>query len=101
MLELGHKRQDWSDDLQIGYQFAPAFWHAGYATEASRAIVDYSLQELDLDRLVAFARPDNRGSVRVLEKLGFTQDGYCQDDGGYQCAFYVLTREVWQAQKRS
>lgn len=96
-----HKRQYWGDDLQIGYQFAPAYWQAGYATEAGRAVVAYGFTVLAPDRLVAFARPDNRSSVRVLEKLGFTQDGYCQDGGGHPCAFYVLTQDAWHRQERS
>jgi ribosomal-protein-alanine N-acetyltransferase len=93
-----HRRRDLSDDVQIGYEFAPEYWNAGYATEAARAVVNHVFSTLALDRLVAFARPENTRSVRVLEKLGFAQDGFCTDEAGNQCGFYVLPMEVWQSQ---
>jgi [ribosomal protein S5]-alanine N-acetyltransferase len=95
-LPEGHKYREGRDDRNIGDQFAPAYGHARYATEASRVVIEYGFQVLAHDRLVAFAQSAHRGSVRVLEKLEFTQDGRCQDEGGNRCVFYVLMREEWQ-----
>jgi ribosomal-protein-alanine N-acetyltransferase len=38
------------------------------------AVVDHAFSALGLLELVGFTRPTNRGSRRVLEKLGFTYE---------------------------
>ncbi len=90
------KRGDGSDDVQIAYELAPDYWNLGYATEACRAVLHYVFGKLELDRLVAFTRQENRRSQRILEKLGFEQDGTCCDDARNRCLFFVLTRIQWQ-----
>jgi len=59
------------DDVDIGYAFLPKFWSKGYAVEAALAVKEQA-RNLGLKRLVAFTDPANDGSIRVLEKLGFT-----------------------------
>jgi len=51
---------------------ARAEWRHGFATEAARAVVDYALNQLHWQRLLATAHPDNGASLRVIEKAGFT-----------------------------
>jgi RimJ/RimL family protein N-acetyltransferase len=41
------------------------------ATEIGAAVVDHAFSVLGHRELVGFTRPDNLGSRRVLEKLGF------------------------------
>lgn len=60
---------------EIGYWLGEPFWGRGLATEAVRAIVDYSFDRLDLTRLFAWVFDTNRSSVRVLEKAGFRAEG--------------------------
>jgi [ribosomal protein S5]-alanine N-acetyltransferase len=76
------------DDVAIGYEFAPAYWGQGYATEANRRILEYTFEILEWDRVVAFARPENLRSLRVLEKLGFQKIGQRCDAGGHLCNLY-------------
>ena len=59
------------DDVDIGYAFLPKFWSKGYAVEAALAVKEQA-RSLGLKRLVAITDPANTGSIRVLEKLGFT-----------------------------
>ena len=59
------------DDVDIGYAFLPKFWSKGYAVEAALAVKKQA-RSLGLKRLVAITDPANTGSIRVLEKLGFT-----------------------------
>lgn len=58
-------------DVDIGFAFRPAFWARGYAVESGSAVVDHGRTVFGLPRIVAIVQPDNRGSIRVLEKLGF------------------------------
>lgn len=56
---------------EVLYAFLPAAWGRGLATEAGRAVVGCADELLALPELVAFALTTNRGSQRVIEKLGF------------------------------
>jgi ribosomal-protein-alanine N-acetyltransferase len=55
-------------EVEINYALMPSFWGKGLATEIATASVDVGV---GFPSLVAFALPDNHGSRRVMEKLGF------------------------------
>jgi ribosomal-protein-alanine N-acetyltransferase len=95
-VELGKLRGPDRDDLQVGYEFAPAHWGRGYATEAVRALLEYAFGTLELDRVAAIARPENVASLRVLDKLGFRQVGRRRDDALVWCNEYRLTSREWR-----
>ena len=59
----------------VGYVLDKAHNGKGYMTETIRLIVNYAFTELKLHRLEAGVKPDNLGSIRVLEKSGFRQEG--------------------------
>lgn len=63
---------------QIGYKLDPAFWHRGYAREGIVKAMSVVLAEFDLHRIEALVLPDNQPSIRLLEKLGFEQEGVCR-----------------------
>jgi RimJ/RimL family protein N-acetyltransferase len=56
---------------ELGFHLRPEFWGAGYATEAGRAVVAWAFGPFGAKELVAGHHPENAGSRRVLEKLGF------------------------------
>ena len=60
---------------EIGFIFHPDFQNKGYATEASRAVIDYSFRELDAHRVVGYCSTENTPSWKVLEKCGMTREG--------------------------
>jgi [ribosomal protein S5]-alanine N-acetyltransferase len=57
--------------IEVGYFFEPAAWGRGYATELTLACTTFADDVLGLPEIRAFARPENVGSRRVLEKAGF------------------------------
>lgn len=62
------------DSLQypdLGFAFLEAFQGRGYALEASRAVLGFAAERLELSKLFAITVPDNTPSIRLLEKLGF------------------------------
>lgn len=61
--------------LELGYWLGVAFWSRGFATEAARALIDFSFDELGCEALHAGARVSNPASRRVLEKCGFQWTG--------------------------
>ncbi|MCA9538472.1 MAG: GNAT family N-acetyltransferase [Myxococcales bacterium] len=61
--------------LELAFHFVPTVWRRGYATEAARAVVTDAVEDPKLARIVAWARPENAGSLGVLRRLGFTALG--------------------------
>ena len=59
----------------IGFAFLPAYWSRGYATESARAVLDYAVEVLALNRILAVTSTDNHDSMNLLGRLGFRSDG--------------------------
>ena len=66
----GLVKRDWLEDADIGYAFLPDYWSRGYAFESASAVMAYGRDAFALERIVAIVKPDNEGSIRLLEKLG-------------------------------
>jgi ribosomal-protein-alanine N-acetyltransferase len=63
---------DATGDAELHYHLAPDAWGNGLATEAARAVLEWGLDEVGLDRVVAVIHPENQASRRVAEKCGLT-----------------------------
>ncbi|MBS1796308.1 MAG: GNAT family N-acetyltransferase [Acidobacteria bacterium] len=61
-------------ETEVGYALRREFRGRGYALEAAGAFLKYGFETLGLDEIVAVARPENRASWRVMERLGMTYD---------------------------
>lgn len=64
---------------EIGYDLLPEAWGQGVMPEAVAAILQFGFERMGLHSVEAQIHPDNRGSRRVLEKLGFVQEGYFRE----------------------
>lgn len=62
------------DGIELGYWIARPYWGLGFATEATRALVN-AVRAVGHKRLVARHAVDNPASGRVLRKLGFRPTG--------------------------
>ncbi len=60
---------------ELGYWLGAESWGAGFATEASGALIDYGFRELSLERVYAQVLEGNAASCRVLDKLGMIEEG--------------------------
>lgn len=59
----------------IGYSIDEGEIGRGIATEAVKLATQFAFDTLRLNRLEAYVSPRNTGSVAVLEKSGYTQEG--------------------------
>lgn len=89
-----------NDDYELGYCFAPEVWGTGYAREAISGIVDFGFESLTARRLHARIHPENSASMRLLEGLGFQQEGVLERDyqiDGCWCdsLLYATDAEAW------
>ena len=57
--------------VEIGYSVIPDRRGRGYASEAGRALVDFALDQLGVEVVVASCDNDNVASIRTLERIGF------------------------------
>jgi ribosomal-protein-alanine N-acetyltransferase len=85
-------------DSELLYTTGRDHWNRGLTTEAARASVAFGFERGGLQRIVAFAVPENRASTRVMEKIGMQLEGE-QDIFGLHCARYGIAREDWESRE--
>jgi ribosomal-protein-alanine N-acetyltransferase len=59
-----------SSEIEVGWWVAKRLWGRGLATEGGGAALRFGWESLGLRRVVAIGEPENRASLRVMEKLG-------------------------------
>jgi RimJ/RimL family protein N-acetyltransferase len=65
---------NFNNDAELGYWIGRPYWGLGFATEASRAVVEIA-KTIGHKKLVASHFTDNPASGKVLRKLGFQGTG--------------------------
>ncbi|WBL25756.1 GNAT family N-acetyltransferase [Zunongwangia sp. HGR-M22] len=61
------------DDLEFGFVLHQDYWGKGFATEIGQFWIDFTKNELQLNRILAAASPDNHASINAIKKLGLTE----------------------------
>lgn len=57
--------------IDFGYRLMRKHWRKGYGEESARATLAYGLETYKYNPVYAMTDPENAGSRRILEKLGF------------------------------
>jgi [ribosomal protein S5]-alanine N-acetyltransferase len=70
----GLVKRDGLEHVDIGFAFLPAWRGRGFAEESARAVLAHA-RELGVGKVVAIVSPDNRPSIRLLEKIGMRAAG--------------------------
>lgn len=73
---------------EVGFYMGSEFQGRGFATEATRLLSEFAFKKLGYETLYAKVHPDNKGSQRVLAKLGYQETG--EKDGD---KLFTLTRK--------
>ena len=90
---------------EISYCLKRGLWGQGIMTEALGEMLTFGFEEYGLNRIVAKVMKGNVASVRVLQKLGFVQEGLLREslykNGQYHdlMIFSVLKREYQHGQE--
>jgi [ribosomal protein S5]-alanine N-acetyltransferase len=79
-----------SSRAEIGYELAKVHWRKGFMTEALRAIIDFGFQAMRLNRIEAMVMLENIASIKLLEKLGFEEEGILREYGYWKGNFHDL-----------
>jgi [ribosomal protein S5]-alanine N-acetyltransferase len=72
----------------LGYWMGKAHAGQGHLTAALSLMLPVAFASLKIRRIEAACLPDNKASLRVLEKVGFVQEGYARD--------YLAIDGVWR-----
>lgn len=64
---------------EIEYCIGSAFQCRGFATEATKAVIDYGFSKIKLHKVQICHKSINMPSKRVIEKCGFHYDGTLRD----------------------
>ena len=96
------------DDPEIGWTVHRNYWRQGYGTEIGDTMLKLGFDTLCLRRIIAGCNANNRGSYRIMEKIGMRREAHfikAQHGGSafnnewcdrYQ---YAILQEEWIAAK--
>ena len=59
------------DDVNIGYAFKKSEWGKGFAYETCQFIINHAFNSLKLKKVAAVIWPQNKVSIKLIEKCGF------------------------------
>ena len=91
----------------IDYWIREDEWGHGYITEASKRILEFAFDTLDLNRIESCGAKDNPGTWKVMEKFGLKYEGTRKQAmfyyyGGIQdLVLYGLTKEEYLKNKEN
>ena len=68
-----------NNQLDLGYWIAKDYWGNGFATEASKGLINYVKNETEFKAITACYVKGNKTSAKVLKKLGFIEIGECEE----------------------
>ena len=111
LIELDHQPigmvgVDWRepDAPELGYWLGVDHWGQGFATEAARAVIDFTFEEFAIEHLISGARVANPASRNILEKCGFQWSGvqlhrFEAIGSSTPVDCFKLNRSVWSSLK--
>lgn len=67
----GLVKRPFLEHTDLGFALLADYRGAGYASEASRAVLQYARDQLALRTLLAITVPHNQHSIQLLQRLGF------------------------------
>jgi [ribosomal protein S5]-alanine N-acetyltransferase len=77
-ITLSNVRRGVAQMATLGYWIAEPHARQGHMTDALTVITGFAADELGLHRLEASCLPTNTASMRLLERAGFTREGFAK-----------------------
>jgi RimJ/RimL family protein N-acetyltransferase len=87
------------NQMQLGYALTPENWGHGYATELTRAGLEYIFTKTSIDPIYAYTESRNVLSKKVLLKTGFMPNGENTEDGK-RIAGFILSKAAYLNNKK-
>jgi len=87
-ITLTNVRRGVAQAASMGYWAGAPFAAQGYMTRGVLALIPFAFDVLRLHRIEAACIPTNQPSIRLLERTGFTREGYARE--------YLCINGLWQ-----
>jgi RimJ/RimL family protein N-acetyltransferase len=89
--------------VEVGYVFHPDAGGQGYATEATRALVDLAFDELGAHRVFARTDARNTASAALLRRLGMREEAHFHEAEIFKGAWgdepvFAVLADEWSSQ---
>lgn len=99
---LTNVRRGVAQMASMGYWVGRPFARRGFTSEAVRLLLSFAFGQLGLHRVEAACLPTNQPSSGVLDKVGFTREGYARaylriNDKWADHVLYAILRDDWAA----
>jgi RimJ/RimL family protein N-acetyltransferase len=77
------------------------YWSQGYGTEATRLLIDYGFEQLNLHRISSSAFAFNERSIRLHKRAGFREEGrqrksFFKNGKFHDHVIFGILREEWR-----
>lgn len=79
----------------VGYRFIPRYWGKGYATESTKAALEYAFATMNLNEVIGTCHEENKASRKVLEKCGLRFEKQYKYEDRFICDWLSITKEDW------
>ncbi|NGP46829.1 GNAT family N-acetyltransferase [Bacillaceae bacterium SIJ1] len=73
---------------EIGYDLWHEYWGHGYMTETLECAIEGGFNHMNLNRIQAFVALENEKSAKLLEKLGFMNEGIFREKHLFRGLYY-------------
>jgi ribosomal-protein-alanine N-acetyltransferase len=87
-LTLGQVRRGVVQAATLGYWIGAPYAGKGFMSRAVRAVIGFAFATLRLHRIEASCLPHNVASIKLLERVGFTREGFARA--------YLRINGIWQ-----
>lgn len=98
------------DPAELAWELHRDYWRRGYGTEIGEKLLRLGFEILTLRRIVADCNTLNRGSYRIMEKIGMRREAhyikYYRSNSALDHAWcdkylYAILREEWMERRNS
>lgn len=88
---------------EIGHWIAEPFWNNGYTTEATKSVIDFGFDNLDLNKITSSHLDKNPASGKVMFKYGMIKESVlkehvCKNNFFHTLVLYELTKSEYKKQ---
>jgi len=90
---------------QIGYDLDPEYWSKGIMGEALSEMFRFGFEEMGLNRIQCLIIPENKRSIKLIQTLGFKQEGVLRENSIFEGKFkddvvFSLLKKEWLAKRQ-
>ncbi|MEM7619404.1 MAG: GNAT family protein [Pseudomonadota bacterium] len=87
-ININNIRRGVTQSCSVGYWIGVPYANQGYMTKGLNRVIHFVFDSLKLHRLEAACLPENKASIRLLEKKGFRVEGLARQ--------YLFINGLWQ-----